>query len=141
MGESGSGKTVTSMCVMGLLATPPCRVNGGEIIFQGRDLLTLSENERRQVRGKYIGMIFQEPGKYLNPAYKIGEQITETLILHFEMTRKRGRRAGFGIPESRGPGEKQACFEQLSPRTFRRHEAAGHDRHGHCLSSRPADRR
>jgi len=88
VGESGSGKTVTSMCVMGLLATPPCRVNGGEIIFQGRNLLTLSENERRQVRGKDIGMIFQEPGKYLNPAYKIGEQITETLILHFEMTRK-----------------------------------------------------
>ena len=88
VGESGSGKTVTSMCVMGLLATPPCRVNGGEIIFQGRNLLTLSENERRKVRGKDIGMIFQEPGKYLNPAYKIGEQITESLILHFEMTRK-----------------------------------------------------
>jgi len=88
VGESGSGKTVTSMSVMGLLATPPCQVNSGEIIFQGRNLLTLSENERRQVRGKKIGMIFQEPGKFLNPAYKIGEQITETLILHFEMTRK-----------------------------------------------------
>ncbi len=87
VGESGSGKTVTSMCVMGLLGTPPCRVNGGEIIFQGRNLLTLSENERRKVRGKDIGMIFQEPGKSLNPAYKIGEQITETLILHLEMTR------------------------------------------------------
>ena len=88
VGESGSGKTVTSMCVMGLLSTPPCRVNGGEIIFQGRNLLRLSENDRRKVRGKEIGMIFQEPGKYLNPAYKIGEQITETLILHFNMTRK-----------------------------------------------------
>ena len=88
VGESGSGKTVTSMSVMGLLATPPCRVNGGEIIFQGRNLLTLSENERRKVRGKDIGMIFQEPGKYLNPAYKIGEQISETLILHFKMTRR-----------------------------------------------------
>jgi oligopeptide/dipeptide ABC transporter ATP-binding protein len=88
VGESGSGKTVTSMTVMGLLSTPPCRVNGGEIIFQGKNLLTLSENERRRVRGKDIGMIFQEPGKYLNPAYKIGEQITETLILHFEMTPK-----------------------------------------------------
>ena len=88
VGESGSGKTVTSMSVMGLLATPPCRVNGGEIFFQGRDLLTLPEHERRKVRGKEIGMIFQEPGKYLNPAYKIGEQITESLILHFGMTRK-----------------------------------------------------
>jgi oligopeptide/dipeptide ABC transporter ATP-binding protein len=88
VGESGSGKTVTSMSVMGLLTTPPCRVNGGEIIFQGRNLLTLAENDRRKVRGKDIGMIFQEPGKYLNPAYKIGEQITETLILHFKMTRR-----------------------------------------------------
>ena len=88
VGESGSGKTVTSMCVMGLLATPPCRVNSGEIIFQGRNLLTLPEHERRKVRGKDIGMIFQEPGKYLNPAYKIGEQITESLILHFEMKRR-----------------------------------------------------
>jgi len=87
VGESGSGKTVTSMSVMGLLTTPPSRVNGGEIIFQGRNLLTLAENDRRKVRGKDIGMIFQEPGKYLNPAYKIGEQITETLILHFKMTR------------------------------------------------------
>ncbi len=88
VGESGSGKTVTSMSVMGLLTTPPSRVNGGEIIFQGRNLLTLAENDRRKVRGKDIGMIFQEPGKYLNPAYKIGEQITETLILHFKMTRR-----------------------------------------------------
>ncbi len=87
VGESGSGKTVASMSVMGLLATPPCQVNGGEIIFQGRNLLSLSENERRRLRGKDIGMIFQEPGKYLNPAFKIGEQITETLILHFAMTR------------------------------------------------------
>ena len=87
VGESGSGKTVASMSVMGLLATPPCQVNGGEIIFQGKNLLSLSENERRRLRGKDIGMIFQEPGKYLNPAFKIGEQITETLILHFAMTR------------------------------------------------------
>jgi oligopeptide/dipeptide ABC transporter ATP-binding protein len=89
VGESGSGKTVSSMCIMGLLAAPPGRVNGGEILFQGRDLLTLSEPQRRKVRGKDIGMIFQEPGKYLNPAYKIGEQITETLMLHFQMDRRR----------------------------------------------------
>jgi len=88
VGESVSGKTVTSMCILGLLATPPSRVNGGKILFQGRDLLRLSEAERRRLRGKDIGMIFQEPGKYLNPAYKIGEQITETLILHFHMERK-----------------------------------------------------
>jgi len=88
VGESGSGKTVTSMCIMGLLAIPPGRVNRGQVIFQKRDLLQLSENARRKVRGKDIGMIFQEPGKYLNPAYKIGEQITESLMLHFQMEKK-----------------------------------------------------
>ena len=88
VGESGSGKTITSMCIMGLLATPPGRLNRGRIIFHKRNLLQLDENERRKVRGKDIGMIFQEPGKYLNPAYKIGEQITESLILHFQMDKK-----------------------------------------------------
>ena len=85
VGESGSGKTVTSMCIMGLLSIPPGRINHGRVIFQDRDLLQLNETERRKVRGKEIGMIFQEPGKYLNPAYKIGEQITESLILHVHM--------------------------------------------------------
>jgi len=89
VGESGSGKTVTSMGIIGLLPVPPGKVNRGEINFKGRNLLALSETERRKVRGKEIGMIFQEPGKYLNPAFRIGEQITETLILHFQMERKR----------------------------------------------------
>ena len=88
VGESGSGKTVASMCIMGLLAIPPGKVNHGKIIFQQRDLQQLTENQRRKVRGKDIGMIFQEPGKYLNPAYKIGEQITESLILHLHMEKK-----------------------------------------------------
>ncbi len=88
VGESGSGKTVTSLSVMGLLPPASCQVNDGRIVFQGRDLLTLSEHERRKVRGKQIGMIFQEPGKYLNPAFRIGEQITESLMLHFKMTRR-----------------------------------------------------
>ena len=89
VGESGSGKTVTSLCIMGLLPIPPGRVNRGSISFQGQDLLTLSGSEQRKVRGKKIGMIFQEPSKYLNPAFKIGEQITETLILHYQMERKK----------------------------------------------------
>jgi oligopeptide/dipeptide ABC transporter ATP-binding protein len=88
VGESGSGKTVTSMCIMGLLPMPPGKVNAGEILFQGKNLISLAENEKRKVRGKEIGMIFQEPGKYLNPAYKIGQQITETLITHFRTDRK-----------------------------------------------------
>ena len=89
VGESGSGKTVTAMCITGLLSVPPGKVNGGEISFKGRNLLNLSETDRRKVRGKEIGVIFQEPSKYLNPAFKIGEQITETLILHLHVERKK----------------------------------------------------
>ncbi len=89
VGESGSGKTVTSMAVMGLLPIPPAKINQGEIIFQGQNLLLLSETEKRRMRGKKIGMIFQEPAKYLNPAFKIGGQITETLMLHFQMDRQK----------------------------------------------------
>jgi oligopeptide/dipeptide ABC transporter ATP-binding protein len=82
VGESGSGKTVTSTCVMGLLPVPPARVKSGRVLFEGRDILSLPEQERRTVRGQKIAMVFQEPGKYLNPAFRIGEQITEMLILH-----------------------------------------------------------
>lgn len=89
VGESGSGKTVTSMAVMGLLSTPPGKINRGQILFQGQNLLLLSETEKRRMRGKKMGMIFQEPAKYLNPAYRIGEQITETLILHLQLDRKK----------------------------------------------------
>jgi len=107
VGESGSGKTVTSMCILGLLATPPGRVNRGKVIFQNRDLLQLNENERRRVRGKDIGMIFQEPGKYLNPAYKIGEQITETLILHFQMEKKAAVEKTLGLLNLVGLGKNR----------------------------------
>jgi len=88
VGESGSGKTVTSMCIMGLLPMPPGIVNGGQILFKDKNLISLAESEKRKVRGKEIGMIFQEPAKYLNPAYKIGQQITETLITHFHTDRR-----------------------------------------------------
>ena len=73
------------MSILGLLATPFGRINHGRIFFRNRDLIQLDENERRRVRGKDIGMVFQEPGKYLNPAYKIGDQITESLMLHLRM--------------------------------------------------------
>jgi len=85
VGESGSGKTVTSTCVMGLLSTPPARINAGEIILGDQDLLLLEEKDRREIRGKDIAMVFQEPARYLNPTLKVGDQITEMLILHLGM--------------------------------------------------------
>ena len=87
VGESGSGKTVTSTCVMGLLPTPPARINGGEIILGDQDLLQLEEKERRKTRGREIAMVFQEPARYLNPTLKVGDQITEVLILHLGMNK------------------------------------------------------
>ena len=91
VGESGSGKTVTSTCVMGLLPSPPGKIVSGRILFDGKDLLALPETEMRKVRGRQIAMVFQEPSKYLNPAFKIGEQITEMLILHQGMTKAQAK--------------------------------------------------
>jgi oligopeptide/dipeptide ABC transporter ATP-binding protein len=87
VGESGSGKTVTSTCVMGLLPTPPASINSGKIILGDQDLLLLEESEQRQIRGKEIAMVFQEPARYLNPTLKVGDQITEMLILHLGMSK------------------------------------------------------
>jgi peptide/nickel transport system ATP-binding protein/oligopeptide transport system ATP-binding protein len=82
VGESGSGKSVTALSIMGLLPQPPGRIAGGEILFEGRDLLTLGPRARRAVRGGAIGMIFQEPMTSLNPVFTIGDQIVETVRAH-----------------------------------------------------------
>jgi oligopeptide/dipeptide ABC transporter ATP-binding protein len=82
VGESGSGKSVGALSVMRLIPNPPGRITAGEILFDGRDLLKLSEAEMRDVRGRDIGMVFQEPMTSLNPVLTIGRQITETLEQH-----------------------------------------------------------
>ena len=82
VGESGCGKSVTAMSVLRLIPSPPSKVLGGSITFEGRDLLSLTEKEMQKVRGKEIAMIFQEPMTSLNPVYTIGEQIAEAVVLH-----------------------------------------------------------
>ena len=82
VGESGSGKTVTNLSILRLVPTPPGRIVGGEILFNGRDLLTLSDSELRKVRGKRIGMIFQDPMTSLNPFMRISQQLMEVTELH-----------------------------------------------------------
>jgi peptide/nickel transport system ATP-binding protein len=81
VGESGSGKSVTAMSIMRLLQTPPARLEG-KVMFKGRDLLSLSEAEMRQVRGAQISMVFQEPMSSLNPVLTVGDQIAEAVKLH-----------------------------------------------------------
>ena len=87
VGESGSGKSMTSRTVVRLLP-PGGRVLDGEIVFKGRDLLTLPEREMRRVRGGEISFIFQNPSTYLNPVLKIGHQIAETVMLHQGLGRR-----------------------------------------------------
>src|SRR6201986_3725433 len=82
VGESGSGKTAGALSILRLIPDPPGRITQGEILFAGRDLLQLSDEEMRQVRGADIGMVFQEPMTSLNPVLTIGRQITETLEQH-----------------------------------------------------------
>src|SRR5213080_458731 len=82
VGESGCGKSVTAMSILRLIPSPPGKVLGGQINFDGRDLLHLSEREMRSVRGKEIAMIFQEPMTSLNPVYTVGDQIVEAITLH-----------------------------------------------------------
>ena len=87
VGESGCGKSVTSLSIMRLIASPPGRIVSGRLMFGGRDLRGLTEDEMRQVRGNEISMIFQEPMTSLNPVLTIGRQIAEALVLHRGMTR------------------------------------------------------
>lgn len=88
VGESGSGKSVTSLACMRLIPNPPGEITSGEIIFDGQDLLKLSEEEMRKIRGNDIAMIFQEPMTSLNPVFTVGNQISEVLMLHKGMNKK-----------------------------------------------------
>jgi oligopeptide/dipeptide ABC transporter ATP-binding protein len=87
VGESGCGKSVSALSILRLVADPPGRIIGGSIRFQDRDLLRLSDEEIREVRGKDIAMVFQEPMTSLNPVLTIGRQLTETMEQHLDMTR------------------------------------------------------
>ena len=91
VGESGCGKSITSLSIMGLVETPPGEIAGGEIIFEGEDLLKKKKKEMSKIRGKKIAMIFQEPMTSLNPVFTIGQQLVETLMLHEEMTKKQAK--------------------------------------------------
>ncbi|MBM9619541.1 ABC transporter ATP-binding protein [Streptomyces zhihengii] len=91
LGESGSGKSVTAQAVMGILDTPPGRITGGEIVFKGRDLLKLGEDERRGIRGAEMAMIFQDALSSLNPVLSVGDQLGEMFTVHQGTSRKDAR--------------------------------------------------
>ena len=105
VGESGCGKTVTGLALLGLVPSPPGRIVSGSIEFMGRDLTTLHENELRKIRGSEISMIFQEPMTALNPVFRIGNQMTDVLRLHQGLSRQQAKAAAIemlakvGIPD------------------------------------------
>ena len=92
VGESGSGKSVSMLTVMRLIPMPPGRIPSGEVVFQGQDLLKLSQEEMRQIRGNKVAMVFQDPMTSLNPVLTIGTQITEALELHLGMSKDKARK-------------------------------------------------
>jgi len=87
VGESGCGKSVTALSIMGLVPRPPGRIAGGEILFEGSDLLQITPSQMRELRGNRISMIFQEPMTSLNPAFTIGDQIAEVILRHRKVSR------------------------------------------------------
>jgi peptide/nickel transport system ATP-binding protein len=109
VGESGCGKSVTALSIMRLVPQPPGRIDGGEVLFEGVDLLGLPESRMRSLRGDQLSMIFQEPMTSLNPAFPVGEQIAETLLRHRNVSRSEAkhqaiemlRRVRMPSPESR----------------------------------------
>jgi oligopeptide/dipeptide ABC transporter ATP-binding protein len=109
VGESGCGKSVTSLSVMRLIPNPPGKIVEGEILFEGQDLVKKSEAEMRKIRGNDISMIFQEPMTSLNPVYTIGDQIAEAIQLHQGLNQKEAidkaiemlRLVGIPLPERR----------------------------------------
>jgi oligopeptide/dipeptide ABC transporter ATP-binding protein len=91
VGESGCGKSVTALSIMGLIPKPPAKIVGGSVVFQGRELTDLPEKQLEEIRGNDIAMIFQDPMTSLNPTLKIGTQITEVIRRHWEVSKQEAR--------------------------------------------------
>ncbi|MDJ0554330.1 MAG: ABC transporter ATP-binding protein [Microcoleaceae cyanobacterium MO_207.B10] len=97
VGESGSGKSISVLSIMGLIPSPPGKITGGEVIFEGRDLLKLNDAEMQELRGYRMAMIFQDPMTSLNPVLRIGRQITEALELHLGMNNQQAKERAIAL--------------------------------------------
>ena len=118
VGESGCGKSITALALMGLLKMPPAEITGGTAHFEGVDMLTLGEEARSDLRGNRISMIFQEPMTSLNPAFTIGDQIAESIVRHRKVSAKEAaalalemlRKVRIPAPETRYGGVLTSLF-------------------------------
>ncbi|WP_028561953.1 ABC transporter ATP-binding protein [Paenibacillus pinihumi] len=112
VGESGSGKSVTARSIMRLLPSPPSHMKNGEVLFLGRNLASYSEKEMESIRGRDIGMIFQDPMTSLNPTIKIGEQIAEGLIKHQKLSRKEAKKEALEMLKLVGIRNSETRYNQ-----------------------------
>jgi oligopeptide/dipeptide ABC transporter ATP-binding protein len=112
VGESGSGKSVGALSILRLIPNPPGLITGGEILFDGKDLRGLSEAEMREIRGRDIGMVFQEPMTSLNPVLTIARQITETLEQHQGADRQTAERRALDLLEMVGIADPKRRLRQ-----------------------------
>ncbi len=112
VGESGCGKSVTALSIMQLVPMPPGFFAGGQVLFRGEDLLQVSEERMREIRGNHISMIFQEPMTALNPVFTVGNQIMETVMLHEGLDAEAARRRAIDMVEQVGiPSPEQRVKE------------------------------
>ncbi|MFD6380409.1 ATP-binding cassette domain-containing protein [Streptomyces albidoflavus] len=112
VGESGSGKSATALSVLRLNPSPPCVYTGGQIRFDGRDLLTLSEKELGRVRGRDIAMVFQDPMTCLDPLQRVGTQVAEVLRLHTGQSRAEARKAALAALDEVGIPDPEVRYRQ-----------------------------
>ena len=112
VGESGCGKSVSALSVLRLIPNPPGRIASGSIRFMGRDLLALEEEEIREIRGRDIGMVFQEPMTSLNPVLSVGVQLTETILRHWDVTAAAAQERGLELLRMVGISEPQRRLRQ-----------------------------
>ena len=135
VGESGSGKSVTARAIMRLVPTPPGRYTGGRILFEGTDLLSLSEQEMQAMRGGRIAMIFQDPMTFLNPVYTAGEQVAEAIRIHQHASRAEAKAQAIELFRTVGIPNAEARYSAYP------HELSGGLRQrvmiSMALSSRP----
>ncbi|HIX66154.1 MAG TPA: ABC transporter ATP-binding protein [Candidatus Anaerotruncus excrementipullorum] len=112
VGESGCGKSVTSLSILRIIQSPPGRIVAGEILYDGTDLLKLSEKQMRRIRGNQISMIFQEPMTSLNPVFTVGQQLEEGLRLHQQLDRKAARQRAVQMLELVGIPSPQRVIDE-----------------------------
>ena len=139
VGESGSGKSVTCLSVLKLLAERG-RILGGEVMFGGRDLLTLGQDALQKLRGDEIAMIFQDPMSSLNPVKRVGWQIAEALIIHENLGRKAAEDKAIALLTQVGIPEPAMRARAFPHQLVRWDVPAGHDRDGLGLQTKTSDR-